>query len=70
MRSALQKSRETQAQGQRSQQDAPRPQTAEQRERQLSNDAALRRIADEPGTLLREKFRLEHERRQRGGGRE
>lgn len=70
MRSALQKAREQQAQGQRgAPPDAPR-QTAQQRERRLSNEAALRRIPDEPGMLLREKFRLEHERRQRGGGRE
>lgn len=46
----------------------PPAQTPEQRERRLSNDAALRRVPDEPGSLLREKFRLEYERRQRGGG--
>lgn len=45
----------------------PPEQTPEQRERRLSNDAALRRVPDEPGSLLREKFRLEYERRQRGG---
>jgi Ca-activated chloride channel family protein len=41
--------------------------TPQERERRLSNEAALRRIPDEPGNLLREKFRLEHERRQREG---
>ncbi|TZF88560.1 tetratricopeptide repeat protein [Cognatilysobacter lacus] len=41
--------------------------TPEQRERKLSDDAALMRVPDEPGNLLREKFRLEHERRQSGG---
>lgn len=40
-----------------------------QRERRLSDDAALQRVPDEPGSLLREKFRLEHERRQLGGRR-
>ena len=37
--------------------------TDEQRERRLANEAWLRRIPDDPGGLLREKFRLEHERR-------
>lgn len=41
--------------------------TPAQRERAMSNDAALRRVPDEPGNLLRAKFRLEYERRQRGG---
>lgn len=71
MQSELQKSRAQPSKPARgAQQDAQRRQTPQQRERQLSNDAALRRIPDEPGSLLREKFRLEYERRQRGGGRE
>ncbi|WP_133479637.1 VWA domain-containing protein [Cognatilysobacter segetis] len=41
--------------------------TPAQRERRLSDDAALMRVPDEPGNLLREKFRLEYERRQMGG---
>ncbi len=70
MQSELQKSRAQQSQAARgARQDAQPTQTPGQRERQLSNDAALRRIPDEPGSLLREKFRLEYERRQRGGGR-
>lgn len=44
------------------------PETREQRERRLANEAWLRRIPDDPGGLLREKFRLEYERRQREGG--
>ncbi|HZX80627.1 MAG TPA: tetratricopeptide repeat protein, partial [Lysobacter sp.] len=48
---------------------ATRPVDARQRERRLSDDAALQRVPDEPGSLLREKFRLEHERRQLGGRR-
>jgi Ca-activated chloride channel family protein len=45
------------------------PMTPQQRERRLSDEAALMRVPDEPGNLLREKFRLEHERRQMGGSR-
>ena len=41
--------------------------TPAQRERKLANDAALRRVPDAPGSLLREKFRIEYERRQQGG---
>ena len=46
-----------------------KPMTPQQRERQLSDEAALSRVPDEPGNLLREKFRLEYERRQSGGAR-
>ncbi|MFT3755020.1 MAG: VWA domain-containing protein [Pseudoxanthomonas sp.] len=41
--------------------------TAEQRERRQATEAWLRRVPDEPGGLLRSKFRLEYERRQREG---
>ena len=44
-----------------------RTETSAERERRLANEAALRRIPDDPGALLRAKFRLEHERRQREG---
>ena len=37
--------------------------TPEQRERRLANEAWLRRVPDDPGGLLRAKFRLELERR-------
>ncbi|WP_119718928.1 VWA domain-containing protein [Cognatilysobacter tabacisoli] len=43
--------------------DAPRAETAAQRERRLANEALLQRVPDDPGGLLRAKFRLEHERR-------
>ncbi|GHA84655.1 VWA domain-containing protein [Cognatilysobacter bugurensis] len=44
---------------------APPPaETPAQRERRIANEAWLRRVPDEPGGLLRAKFRLEHERRQ------
>lgn len=42
--------------------------TPAQRERRLANEAWLRRVPDDPGGLLREKFRIEHERRQMQGG--
>ncbi|TBR14176.1 MAG: hypothetical protein EPO46_01260 [Lysobacter sp.] len=52
---------------QRSSTSDKRPISAAQRERKLANDAALQRVPDQPGSLLREKFRLEYERRQREG---
>lgn len=36
------------------------------RERRLANEALLRRVPDDPGGLLRAKFRLEYERRREG----
>jgi Ca-activated chloride channel family protein len=48
-------------------QDQPQParkETAEQRERRIANQAQLQRVPDDPGALLRAKFRLEYERRQ------
>ena len=41
-----------------------RKETAEQRERRIANQAQLQRVPDDPGALLRAKFRLEFERRQ------
>lgn len=38
-------------------------------ERRQANEALLRRLPDDPGGLLRAKFRLEHERRRNGGSR-
>ena len=47
----------------------PKPdESPAQRERRLANEAWLRRVPDDPGGLLREKFRIEHERRQLQGG--
>ena len=46
---------------------AVQAETAEQRERRQAVDAWLKRVPDEPGSLLKAKFRLEHERRQREG---
>ena len=44
--------------------------TPQERERRIANEAWLRRVPDDPGGLLREKFRIEHERRRLHGGRE
>jgi len=46
---------------------AVQAETAEQRERRQAVDAWLKRVPDEPGSLLKAKFRLEHERRQKEG---
>ena len=45
----------------------PAPETAAERERRLANQAWLRRVPDDPGGLLRERFRLEQQRRRQGG---
>lgn len=58
-------------QGKASQQAAKEPQSAQEtpaeRERRQANEAWLRRVPDDPGGLLRAKFRLEQERRQQSG---
>lgn len=41
--------------------------TAAQREHRLANEAWLKRVPDDPGGLLRAKFRIEYERRQMSG---
>ena len=41
--------------------------TAEQREKRQAVEAWLKRVPDEPGGLLKNKFRLEYERRQKEG---
>ena len=62
MRKALQDA--TQPPAEEGETPAEAIETPEQRERRLANEAWLRRIPDDPGGLLREKFRLEHQRRQ------
>jgi Ca-activated chloride channel family protein len=60
--------RARQAQGGKDGKPAPAtPETPAERERRLANEAWLRRVPDDPGGLLRAKFRLEHERRQQEG---
>lgn len=46
-----------------------RAESAAEREKRQANEAWLRRIPDDPGGLLRAKFKLEHERRAGRGGR-
>ncbi|MFC3716723.1 VWA domain-containing protein [Luteimonas soli] len=72
MQQALDKA---QAEGERADDGKPRAgeqaaaQSAAEREKQRANEAWLRRVPDDPGGLLRAKFRLEHERRQKTGER-
>lgn len=56
--------------GQTPREKTPANETPQQREQRLANEAWLRRVPDDPGGLLREKFRIEHERRQSQGGNE
>ncbi|MBB3826741.1 tetratricopeptide repeat protein [Xanthomonas arboricola] len=49
------------------QEAAAASETPQQREQRQAVDAWLRRVPDDPGSLLRTKFRLEYERRQRDG---
>lgn len=42
----------------------PGQETPVERERRLANEAWLKRVPDDPGGLLREKFKIEYERRQ------
>ncbi|HZX78622.1 VWA domain-containing protein [Lysobacter sp.] len=65
MQRALEQQRGAQTQQQRKQERAN--ETPQQREQRLANEAWLRRVPDDPGGLLREKFRIEHERRQSSG---
>ena len=60
-----------QRKGQAGQPDSPtreRPETEAERERRIASEAWLRRVPDDPGGLLRAKFRLEYERRHGQGG--
>lgn len=63
MQRALQQQRAQQGGKDQQQQRAQAQETPEQRERRLANEAWLRRVPDDPGGLLRAKFRLEYERR-------
>lgn len=64
MQAALQRARPDTQAGKGTQ----RVETPEQRERRLADEAWLRRIPDDPGGLLRARFRIEYERRQQEGG--
>ncbi|MFL6592552.1 MAG: hypothetical protein ACJ8GK_07575, partial [Luteimonas sp.] len=67
MRQALQKQPQPGASGTGSG-TRQRAETPAQRERRLADEAWLRRVPDDPGGLLRARFRLEYERRQQEGG--
>jgi len=66
-RQRMQQALKQQGQQKPEQQERSRNETPQQRERRLANEAWLRRVPDDPGGLLREKFRIEYERRQNGG---
>lgn len=67
MRRALAKGERQASDGQEVKSRPDRAETAAERERSIANEAWLRRVPDDPGGLLRAKFRLEHERRQAEG---
>ncbi len=74
-RARMQQALQREAQGRRDGNGEPEggqpasPQDAAQREKQRANEAWLQRVPDDPGGLLRAKFRLEYERRQETGER-
>ena len=67
-RARMQQAMQQQA-GQGAQQKAgqTKPETAAEREQRQATEAWLRRVPDDPGGLLRAKFQLEYQRRQREG---
>lgn len=69
MQRALERAGREAGEGQEVEGRPERAETAAERERSIANEAWLRRVPDDPGGLLRAKFRLEHERRQAGGNR-
>lgn len=68
MRQAMAQAGKQSAQAGNTNPQAARPaETPEQRERRQAVEAWLRRVPDEPGGLLKTKFQLEYERRQKEG---
>ncbi|OOW78632.1 hypothetical protein Xvtw_03295 [Xanthomonas campestris pv. vitiswoodrowii] len=67
MQQAMAQAGDKQADASGKQEAAVAGETPEQREQRQAVDAWLRRVPDDPGSLLRTKFRLEYERRQRDG---
>ncbi|MGV8940512.1 MAG: VWA domain-containing protein [Lysobacter sp.] len=65
MQAALEKAEKDAGDGKHASQ--PIPESDEQRERRIANEAWLRRVPDDPGGLLREKFRIEYQRRLQQG---
>jgi Ca-activated chloride channel family protein len=66
-RERMQRALQQQGKAKPEQQKKTRNETPQQREQRLANEAWLRRVPDDPGGLLREKFRIEYERRREGG---
>ncbi len=69
MRRAQAKPPESKGPGTQSDRGADPKETAAARERRIANEAWLRRVPDDPGGLLRAKFKLEEKRRRREGDR-
>lgn len=69
MQQALQRNREQADDGQQAEGEPDRAESAAERERRRANEAWLRRVPDDPGGLLRARFRLEYDRRQATGER-
>ncbi|MFA4251684.1 VWA domain-containing protein [Xanthomonas perforans] len=67
MQQAMAQAGNKQADASGKQEAAVAGETPEQREQRQAVDAWLRRVPDDPGSLLRTKFRLGYERRQRDG---
>ncbi len=67
-RALQQQGGEQAADGERTDGDPGRAESEAERERRQANEAWLRRIPDDPGGLLRAKFKLEHDRRNGRGG--
>ncbi len=68
MRRAVEQGRQQAQDGQKIEGKPERAESAAEREKRQANEAWLRRVPDDPGGLLRAKFRLEHERRTESGG--
>jgi Ca-activated chloride channel family protein len=68
MRQAMQKRQQSGASGMGAGTRRQRAESPAERERRLADEAWLRRVPDDPGGLLRARFRLEYERRQQEGG--
>jgi Ca-activated chloride channel family protein len=67
MQQAMAQGKQPAQAGKNDAQAAPATETPEQRERRQAVEAWLRRVPDEPGGLLKTKFQLEYERRQKEG---
>jgi len=67
MQQALAEEGDPAEQGERGPGDPEQPENEAERERRQAGEAWLRRVPDDPGGLLRARFRLEHQRRHGGG---